>query len=75
MSLQAEKWRESAKESLDAFYAERDEKLAKNKTLNRENDEALRVTQEDFNPADGKNDAKKWEMVTQRIDFNAKGKI
>lgn len=66
-------WQSTAKEQLDKFYADRAEKLEKNKSLNRENADALRVDQEQFNPAEGKDDAKKWEMVTQRIDFNAKG--
>merc|ERR1712228_28839 len=68
-----EQWNNAAKEALDKFYAERAEKLEKNKSLNRENADALRVEQDKFDPTDGKNDQQKWEMVTQRIDFNAKG--
>jgi len=70
---EAEQWRAQAKEALDKFYADRDEILAKNKKVNRENADALRVEQEDFDPNDGKTDQAKWELVTQRIDFNAKG--
>lgn len=73
MISQKLQWQSTAKEQLDKFYADRAEKLEKNKSLNRENADALRVDQEQFNPAEGKDDAKKWEMVTQRIDFNAKG--
>jgi len=73
MISQKEQWQNTAKEALDKFYAERAEKLEKNKTLNRENADALRVEQDNFDPTDGKNDQQKWEMVTQRIDFNAKG--
>ena len=73
MTSKAEQWRAQAKEALDKFYADRDEILAKNKKVNRENADALRVEQEDFDPNDGKTDQAKWELVTQRIDFNAKG--
>ena len=72
---QKSQWRTSAQEALEKFYSERNEKLEKSKSLNRENADALRVEQEEFDPADGKTDAEKWEMVTKRIDFNTKGKI
>lgn len=68
-----EQWKSAASEALDKFYKERAEVLEKNKKLNRENADALRVEQEEFDPTDGKTDQQKWDMVTQRIDFNAKG--
>ena len=74
MISQKEQWKSTASEALEKFYKDRAEVLEKNKKLNRENADALRVEQEEFDPTDGKTDQQKWDMVTQRIDFNAKGK-
>ena len=67
-------WKEAAKAALDKFYADRDEKMAKTATLNRESAAALKVENEEF-CGDGLDSQEKWEHVTQSIDFNAKGKL
>ena len=70
--FQAEEWRAAAKEALEKFYADRDEKLEKTRKINRESADALKVDTDTFDTAD-MNDSEKWEKVTQRIDFNSKG--
>ncbi|CBY14753.1 unnamed protein product [Oikopleura dioica] len=72
-SSQEQIWKNEAKEQLDNFYKEREQKLAANKARNREDPNALKLEQEDFDPTEGMTDQDKWEKVTARIDFNAKG--
>lgn len=70
---EANEWRQAAKEALDKFYADRDEKLSQTRKMNRESADALKIDNESFDPTKDMNDQEKWDQVTQRIDFNAKG--
>lgn len=70
---EANEWRQAAKEALDKFYADRDEKLSQTRKMNRESADALKTDNESFDPTKDMNDQEKWDQVTQRIDFNAKG--
>lgn len=70
---EADEWRQAAKEALDKFYADRDEKLSQTRKMNRESADALKTDNESFDPTKDMNDQEKWDQVTQRIDFNAKG--
>lgn len=72
-SSQEQIWKDEAKEQLEKFYKEREQKLAANKARNREDPNALKLEQEDFDPTEGMTDQDKWEKVTARIDFQAKG--
>lgn len=41
--------------------------------MNRESADALKLDNDSFDPTKDMNDQEKWDQVTQRIDFNAKG--
>ena len=71
--FQANEWRQAAKEALDKFYADRDEKMSQTRKMNRESADALKLDNDSFDPTKDMNDQEKWDQVTQRIDFNAKG--
>jgi len=86
--MQEQIWKDEAKEQLEKFYKEREQKLAANKVIsniknnlnwrhwkarNREDPNSLKLEQEDFDPTEGMTDQEKWEKVTARIDFQAKG--
>lgn len=70
---EANEWRQAAKEALDKFYADRDEKMSQTRKMNRESADALKLDNDSFDPTKDMNDQEKWDQVTQRIDFNAKG--
>ncbi|CAG5090635.1 Oidioi.mRNA.OKI2018_I69.PAR.g12671.t1.cds [Oikopleura dioica] len=74
-SAQEQIWKDEAKEQIKKFYKEREQKLAANKARNREDPNALKLEQENFDPTEGMTDQEKWEKVTARIDFNAKDKM
>jgi len=71
-SQEADEWKAAAKEALDKFYADRDEKMEKTRKLNRESADALKVDESSYS-GDNLENHEKWEHVTQSIDFNAKG--
>jgi len=70
---EATEWRQAAKEALDKFYADRDDKMEQTRKMNRESADALKLDNDLFDPTRDMNDQEKWDQVTQRIDFNAKG--
>lgn len=70
---EANEWRQAAQEALDKFYADRDEKMSQTRKMNRESADALKLDNDSFDPTKDMNDQEKWDQVTQRIDFNAKG--
>ena len=48
--------------------------MSQTRKMNRESADALKLDNDSFDPTKDMNDQEKWDQVTQRIDFNAKGK-
>jgi len=69
---EADEWKQAAREALDKFYADRDEKMQKTASQNREEADALKVNGDSYS-TENLDSHEKWEHVTQSIDFNAKG--
>ena len=47
--------------------------MSQTRKMNRESADALKLDNDSFDPTKDMNDQEKWDQVTQRIDFNAKG--
>ena len=71
-NFKADEWKQAAREALDKFYADRDEKMQKTAAQNREEADALKVDGDSYS-TENLDSHEKWEHVTQSIDFNAKG--
>ena len=49
--------------------------MSQTRKMNRESADALKLDNDSFDPTKDMNDQEKWDQVTQRIDFNAKGEL